>query len=202
MSRRVPIYGVVLPDPKDSKVGDWFYDLKTNKYYIFDNGAWVELPEGDTHLPVPELPEDVGKILGVGENGYAITEGGAGSVLQFDYCTTEAGATILPNSVLPYRCNYPELVALNDIHNLIIPSIHLGELDSLLTIITLDCVKKTIAEYQNAAKYGADGTETSITTSFDAYEIGLDSTLDFSSRVKMGILEDGSIVYYEPAPSN
>ena len=75
---RRPIFGSALPAAEDSLVGDVFINIETNKRYIFDDGAWQEVPQPDTEIPAP-TSGDSGKVLGVGSDGkYKLVSGGGG----------------------------------------------------------------------------------------------------------------------------
>ena len=64
-------FGTVLPPTNESHVGDRFYNIITNEYFIFDDGQWLSFPEAiisHSDLPTPTLL-DAGKGVVVGSDG-------------------------------------------------------------------------------------------------------------------------------------
>lgn len=64
-------FGTVLPPTEKSHVGDRFYNLITNEYFIFDDGQWLSFPESivpHSDLPTPTAA-DAGKGVVVGSDG-------------------------------------------------------------------------------------------------------------------------------------
>ena len=64
-------FGTVLPSTNESHVGDRFYNITTNEYFIFDDGQWLSFPEAaisHSDLPTPTT-SDAGKGVFVGADG-------------------------------------------------------------------------------------------------------------------------------------